>query len=233
MNEVISFITENGFYVFLVGIIASILLGIGKTIFRKKFITGEEKDETKENLFDTIVFLSSYVVSFICSFFYILISLRGVNFTEVLKCWLPVWMAQAMAYGIWKKVGLKRLLVYLAKLLIKDENKDGKISIDEVISQLKGAVKDGKLDVDTVVKDITNNIETEFPKVLEEVAKEEEDVEITKEMEDTLEAANGDATDLVEDVKGAIEEIKESGIKETAVIGESDVKVSVGPIIKL
>lgn len=210
MAEIIDLITANGIWIFLVGAITSILLGIIKTPIKAKVINDsltEDEREKRSNLFDTFAFLATYVLAFIGAIIYYLAATGGFQILEILKLVAPIWLAQSMVYGSWKKLGLKRLLQMLIKLIIKDANGDGKITIDEAILQLKGAYKNGKLDVDTLVKDITSNAEENLGEVVKEVV---ENSEITKEDEAMVKAAEGDYSEVIDQVKEAVVVIKDN-----------------------
>lgn len=211
MADIIDLIIANGIWIFLVGAFSSILLGIIKTPIKAKVINDNLTEEVKikrGNIFDTVAFLSTYVLAFLGAMIYYLIANGSFEIIEILKLVPPVWLAQSMVYGTWKKLGLKRLLQLLIKLAIKDANGDGKITIDEAILQLKGAYKNGKIDVDTLVKDITSNAEENLEDVVKEVV---EEAEITKADEAMVEVANGDPSKLVEEIKDHVTVIKSDG----------------------
>lgn len=211
MADIIDLIIANGIWIFLVGAFSSILLGIIKTPIKAKVINDSLTEEVKvkrENIFDTVAFLSTYVLAFLGAMIYYLIANGSFEIIEILKLVPPVWLAQSMVYGAWRKLGLKRLLQLLVKLAIKDANGDGEITIDEAILQLKGAYKNGKIDVDTLVKDITSNAEENLEEVVKEVV---EETEITKADEAMVEVANGDPSKLVEEIKDHVTVIKEGG----------------------
>ena len=95
-----------------------------------------------------------------------------------------------MVYGVWKKLGLKSFLLVLARLFVKDTNKDGQISMDEVISQLRVAYKDGKISIGDLVDDITKNAEDNLEGVVTELTK---DQEVTPEVETVAKAIESGA----------------------------------------
>lgn len=211
MVDIIDLIIANGIWIFLVGAFSSILLGIIKTPIKAKVINDSLTEEVKikrGNIFDTVTFLSTYVLAFLGAIAYYLIANGSFEIIEILKLVPPIWLTQAMVYGSWKKLGLKRLIKLLIKLVIKDANGDGKITIDEAILQLKGAYKKGKIDVDTLVKDITSNAEENFGEVVKEVV---EGAEITKADEAMVEVVKGDPSKLVEEIKDHVTVIKSDG----------------------
>ena len=204
MDEIIKLIASNGWGIFLTGVIASIAVGFIKTPLHKVFIKdslGETEKKKRENIFDTCVFLGTYVIAFIGAFIYTLIINKEVQWELTLEAWLPVWMAQSMTYGVWKKLGLKRTLLLLAKLFVKDTNNDGDITLDEAISQVKSAYKDGKIDMGTLVNGLSENANENLEGVVAEVAVNQE---ITPEIEATAKAINGEYSDLVEVAKDKI-----------------------------
>ena len=211
MAEIIDLIIANGIWIFLVGAITSILLGIIKTPIKTKVINDsltEDERKKKSNIFDTFAFLATYVLAFIGAIiYYLVLTGGGFQILEILKLVAPIWLAQSMVYGFWKKLGLKRLLQMFIKLIIKDANGDGKITIDEAILQLKGAYKNGKLDVNMLVKSITSNSEENLGEVVKEVV---ENSEITKEDEAMVKAAKGDYSKVIDHVKEAVMVIKDN-----------------------
>lgn len=160
MDGIIKLIQERGVWVFLVGVITSIIIGIIKTPIKNKVIPDglDEEEKTKrENIFDTVAFFSTYIFAFLGAMIYYLIINRSFSILPIFSLSLPVWTAQSMSYGIWKKLGLKRFLELLLKIFIKDKNRDGEITLDEALAQVKDAYKNGKLDLDTLIKDATDN----------------------------------------------------------------------------
>lgn len=211
MEEVIRIIQHNGIWVFLVGFLTSIIIGIVKTPIRKKVITdslAEEEKKKRENLFDTITYISSYLLAFIGAMVYCLIVEKGFHILSILGVTLPVYLSQSICYGIWKKLSLKRLFQLILKLFIKDRNKDGKVTLDEALEQVKDAYKNGKLDVDKLVSDITDNANETFPEVVEEVVSESGIAE-TEEVQNTVKAIEGDSSNLNENLSEAVKSAAE------------------------
>lgn len=175
MDGIIKLIQEHGVWVFLVGVITSLVIGIIKTPIKNKAIPdsleGEEKTK-RENIFDTVVFFSTYIFAFLGALVYYLIINKTFSILPILSLSLSVWMAQSMSYGIWKKLGLKRLLRLLLKLFIKDKNKDGRITLDEALAQVKKAYKKGKLDLDTLIKDATDSAVENFDETIAQAGQE-------------------------------------------------------------
>ena len=175
MDGIIKLIQEHGVWVFLVGVITSIIIGIIKTPIKNKVIPdsldGEEKIK-RENIFDTVTFFSTYIFAFLGAIVYYLIINRSFSILPILSLSLPIWMAQSMSYGIWKKLGLKRLLGLLLKLFIKDKNNDGEVTLDEALAQVKNAYKNGKLDLDTLIKDATDNAVENFDETVAQAGQE-------------------------------------------------------------
>ena len=175
MDGIIKLIQEHGVWVFLVGVITSIIIGIIKTPIKNKVIPdslGEEEKTKRENIFDTVTFFSTYIFAFLGAIVYYLIINRSFSILPILSLSLPIWMAQSMSYGIWKKLGLKRLLELLLKLCIKDKNNDGEITLDEALAQVKDAYKNGKLDLNTLIKDATDNAVENFDETIAQAGQE-------------------------------------------------------------
>lgn len=175
MDGIIKLIQEHGVWVFLVGVITSIIIGIIKTPIKNKVIPdglNEGEKIKRENIFDTVTFFSTYIFAFLGAIVYYLIINRSFSILPILSLSLPIWMAQSMSYGIWKKLGLKRLLELLLKLCIKDKNNDGEITLDEALAQVKDAYKNGKLDLNTLIKDATDNAVENFDETIAQAGQE-------------------------------------------------------------
>lgn len=206
MQEAVKIISESGIWVFLIGILTSIIIGIVKTPIRAKYveciIPGEERTN-RENLFDTITFLSTYVIAFIAALVYYTISTKMFNFGEIAKLSLPIWLSQSIAYGAWKKLGIKRALKLLAKLIFKDLNNNGEVSIDEAISQVVKGIKEGKFGIEDLVSTVNDNL----AEVVEDVAEASEG---TEEADLAVKMAEDGVDELAENIKTeAIESAKE------------------------
>ena len=230
MQEAVKLISENGIWVFLIGILTSIIIGAVKTPIRAKYvdtIVEGDKKEKAENLFDTAVFLSTYLVAILAAMVYYTISTKAFNLGEIFKLSLPIWLSQSIAYGAWKKLGIKRGLSLLAKLVFKDTDKSGEISIDEAISQVVKSIKDGKFGVEELVETVNDNL----AEVVEETAKASEG---TKEAELVKEVTQEGIDKVAEKIKKkAAESAKEIA---NTVIGKTkdgtEVSVNTQPIIK-
>lgn len=193
MDDIVKLIVSNGWGVFLTGLVASLLVGLIKTPLRSVFVGSkldEQAKKKREAIFDSFVFILTFITAFAGAFVYVLIKEKTIGWGHSLKVWLPVWMAQSMVYGVWKKLGLKSFLLVLARLFVRDTNKDGKISMDEVISQLRVAYKDGKINISDLVEDITKNAGDNLEGVVTELTK---DQEITPEIETVAKAIESEA----------------------------------------
>lgn len=207
MESIINLVLGKGLWPLVVGIITSILIGAIKTPIKKAVIKDGLDEKTKlhrENVFDTLVFLGSFVMAFLGAMVYSLILSRAFSIMDIVSFTPYVWLAQSMVYGIWKKLGLKRLLQLILKLLIKDRNKDGKISLDEAIAMVKDAFKNGKLDVDELLKNSVENVCENIENVLTEAT---ESVEVDKASEAVKQAVEGDSSKLVETIKESAESL--------------------------
>lgn len=225
MDGIIKLIQEHGVWVFLVGVITSLVIGIIKTPIKNKVIPDglDEEEKTKrENIFDTVVFFSTYIFAFLGAIIYYLIINRSFSILPILSLSLPVWMAQSMSYGIWKKLGLKRLLELLLKLFIKDKNNDGSISLDEALAQVKNAYKNGKLDLDTLIKDATDNAVEGFDDTIAQVGQELDEADKV-----TVNEADPKALEAT-----PVSETKVEGESQVVVNISKDVAVSKGKSIK-
>lgn len=207
MESIINLVLGKGLWPLVVGIITSILIGAIKTPIKKAVIKDGLDEKTKlhrENVFDTLVFLGSFVMAFLGAMVYSLILSRAFSIMDIVSFTPYVWLAQSMVYGIWKKLGLKRLLQLILKLLVKDRNKDGKISLDEAIAMVKDAFKNGKLDVDELLKNSVENVCENIENVLTEAT---ESVEVDKASEAVKQAVEGDSSKLVETIKESAESL--------------------------
>lgn len=212
-NDIVNVLKEHGVWAVLVGVITSILIGIIKTPIRKKVIPDTLEAKTKkkrEDIFDTVVSLSTYLMAFIAAMIYYPIMNHSFNIIEILELVPAIWLSQAMSYTVWKKVGLKRVLKWLGRLCFKDLNNDGKITLDEALVQVQGAYKNGKIDIGEILGNAAENLDG----VLDEVNQEVQEEEVTPEMEAMTEAANGNYTELVENTKEKVEQVVEE-VKET------------------
>lgn len=225
MDGIIKLIQEQGVWVFLVGVITSIIIGIIKTPIKNKVIPDslDEEEKTKrENIFDTVTFFSTYIFAFLGAIVYYLIINRSFSILPILSLSLPIWMAQSMSYGIWKKLGLKRLLGLLLKLFIKDKNNDGEITLDEALAQVKNAYKNGKLDLDTLIKDATDNAVENFDETVAQAGQELDEAD--KVMVNEADPKALEAT--------PVSETKAEGESQIVVNISKDVAVSKGKSIK-
>lgn len=207
MESIINLVLGKGLWPLVVGIITSILIGAIKTPIKKAVIKDGLDEKTKlhrENVFDTLVFLGSFVMAFLGAMVYSLILSRAFLIMDIIGFTPYVWLAQSMVYGIWKKLGLKRLLQLILKLLIRDRNKDGKISLDEAIAMVKDAFKNGKLDVDELLKNSVENVCENIENVLTEAT---EGIEVDKASEAVKQAVGGDSSKLVETIKESAESL--------------------------
>ena len=225
MDGIIKLIQENGVWVFLVGVITSLVMGIIKTPIKNKVISdsleGEEKTK-RENIFDTVAFFSTYIFAFLGALVYYLIINKTFSIMPILSLSLPIWMAQSMSYGIWKKLGLKRLLKLLLKLFIKDKNKDGEITLDEALAQVKNAYKNGQLDLDTLIKDATDNVIENFDETIAQTGQELDETDKV-----TVNEADPKALEAT-----PVSETKAEGESQVVVNISKDVAVSKGKSIK-
>lgn len=225
MDGIIKLIQENGVWVFLVGVITSLFMGIIKTPIKNKVISdsleGEEKTK-RENIFDTVAFFSTYIFAFLGALVYYLIINKAFSIMPILSLSLPIWMAQSMSYGIWKKLGLKRLLKLLLKLFIKDKNKDGEITLDEALAQVKNAYKNGQLDLDTLIKDATDNAVENFDETIAQTGQELDETDKV-----TVNEVDPKALEAT-----PVSETKAEGESQVVVNISKDVAVSKGKSIK-
>jgi methyl-accepting chemotaxis protein len=130
---------------------------------------------------------------------YYLVLTRSFNIFEITKLALPIWLAQSLTYGAWKKLGLKRFLALMAKLLFKDLDNNGKISMDEAISQVVKSIKEGKIDVESLVSTVNNSLSD----VVEEVSEVSKGTKEAEKVEKVIEAL--DKESMADPISVAVE----------------------------
>ena len=212
MEGIIKLILEDGIWAVVVGLLTSILIGIVKTPIRKRAICRCDDPVirgNRENVFDTLVFLSTFVFAFLGAMSYYMIINRAFYLMPILDLGLTVWLSQSLIYGIWKKLGLKRFLQIIPKIFVKDVDNDGKITLKDAIKQVKYAYKHGKLDVEKLVAVAIENATENAEDVLKVAS---DGIEITESMAAVVEAKNGDPEALVEEVKESVNVVAKGSI---------------------
>lgn len=218
MESIIRLVSEQGIWVFLTGVITSILIGAIKTPIKAKAIPAdldEAKKAKREHIFDILVFIGTFVMAAIGAIVLCAITYKCLKALPVFKYSLSIWLAQSLVYGIWKKLGLKKLVQLLLKLFIKDTNKDGQITLSDAIEMVRNAWKNGKLDVDELLKESVDNATENLGETLSEASKGLEAGEALKAGEAAI---NGDykpmasvAVDIVKDTTNHGVEVVKDG----------------------
>lgn len=220
MESLLSLLGKYGWQMFLLGVLGSAAIGAIKSpirsfVFNKHSHLDKDSTEYKsiEDKFDTFVFLGTFLVAGLVSLIYLYLA-NKFSWAELLSDSIAVWLIQSAVYGIWRKLGLKRLLQAVYSAVRKaaekrlDKNKDGRITFDEAILSIKNLVKNGKLDISEVLK----NTEQMLPEIIEDVAKDlteeageaglintEEEVD---KLETTIKETLADALEPVSEIPG-------------------------------
>lgn len=134
-----------------------------------KYLLKKGTSESADNNFDTAAFVLGFVVAIILGCIYtVTASSSGwlynvgedgtkeiikANFELYISNGFGTWYYQLAYYGIWKKLGAKRLLslVWSKIKTVFDKNHDGNIDLDEAASFVTGLLKDGKLNIEEVL----------------------------------------------------------------------------------
>lgn len=180
MNDLIDLVRNDGIWLFVAGLLTSILLGFIKTYTKSKLVSEneltEEEKKKRDNLFDIVCFISGYILSLIASMVCYPIINGSFSFLGVLVLSMSVWTAQQLIFGIWKKLGLKRFLIMVANMVIRDQNGDGKIDFTDAILQVKKAFRGGKFNVGDFTDEASKGLEEGLEKMNEEMGEELGDI---------------------------------------------------------
>lgn len=217
MENLLSLFVKYGWQICVLGVLGSILIGIIKTPIRARVFRGVKDapvDDIKlkhmENVFDSCVFIGTYVIAVLLAVGYLLY-IQQLAWLTVVSASFQVWMVQSVCYGIWKKMSIKRLLETIIKSikasLIKrvDKNKDGRISFEEATEAIQSLIKNGTIDINKVLEIAEESVPGIVADIVEQVSTEAQ-VEISP-VKETVK--------LVQAVSAVKEEIKEvAAVKE-------------------
>lgn len=192
MEELLTLFLRYGWQICIAGLIGSILIGIIKTPIKAKVLkklsnlpADSEAVKHAENALDTTIFLGTYVISIGLAAAYLALMNFVISFNAIISSSFQIWLVQNVVYGVWKKLGLKRILKYIIdgfkKAIISrlDKNKDGKVSFTEAAEALTGLIKNGKIEVSELLKIAEETSPGIVTEILENATKEEK--ESTKE----------------------------------------------------
>ena len=192
MEELLTLFLRYGWQICIAGLIGSILIGIIKTPIKAKVLkklsnlpADSEPVKHAENALDTTIFLGTYVISIGLAAAYLALMNFVISFNAIISSSFQIWLVQNAVYGVWKKLGLKRILIYIIDGFKKDiisrldKNKDGKVSFTEAAEALTGLIKNGKIEVSELLKIAEETSPGIVTEILENATKEEK--ESTKE----------------------------------------------------
>lgn len=198
METLLVLAEKYGLAVFICGLIGSILVGCIKTPMRhavnKKIEAFESTDPRvtrTATIMDIVTYFISMVVAVLVTVAYLLI-FKQFTWRSLLSVTIAVWPVQTAVYNVWKKLGLKKLLLIIweefKKAIVRsiDKDKNGKIELNEVMETAKDLTEGGKLNTDKLVdmaKDATPSL---VEGVLTSVDKEASKVEMPPEPEQTI-----------------------------------------------
>ena len=149
--NLISLLQTFGWQIALVGLLGTIIVGLLKKPF--SFVVNKiAKKEISDTSFDTAAFLLGFVVALILGIVYSILAshfawVDEYTWVNWIMSIFGTWGCQVSYYNIWKKLGLKRLLIIIweaIKQSIKnkaDKNKD----IEEAAQVLDDLLGSGKL----------------------------------------------------------------------------------------
>jgi hypothetical protein len=186
MEELLTLFLRYGWQICIAGLIGSILIGIIKTPIKVKVLkklsnlpADSEAVKHTENALDTMIFLGTYVMSIGLAAAYLTLMNLIISFNTIISSSFQIWLVQNVVYGVWKKLGLKRILIYIIegfnKAIISrlDKNKDGKVSFTEAAETLTGLIKNGKIEVDALLKLAEETSPGIVTEILQNATKEE------------------------------------------------------------
>lgn len=206
----VEILRQYGWKICILALIGCILVGIIKTpiniaIKRKldKISADEAKRKKVNTIYDSLVYIGNYLIALIatviCNFIYTM----RLPVKELFEMSLQTWLLQNAFYGIWKKLGLKGLLLVLFRGLrnwfknLFDKDDDGKVTPSEVNDTVQDFVKDGKLDSGKLFGKITDKVPNLVVDIINE-ASEAADVEISNDTDKAKEELKTKVIDLTE-----------------------------------
>ena len=188
MEELLTLFLRYGWQICIAGLIGSILIGIIKTPIKAKVLkklsnlpADSEPVKHTENALDTTIFLGTYIISIGLAAAYLALMNLIISFNTIISSSFQIWLVQNVVYGVWKKLGLKRILNYIIegfkKAIISrlDKNKDGKVSFTEAAEALTGLIKNGKIEVSELLKIAEETSPGIVTEILENATKEEKE----------------------------------------------------------
>lgn len=184
MTDLFTLFARYGWQLALVALLGTIAVNLLKTPFRK--LTAKILKTTPEALsesnFDIAASILSFLVAAILGITYSIIAstcglltvevdgqvvAKKLEFINYVSNVMGTWVYQVVFYNIWKKFGLKRILVVVFTAIKGkiDANKDSKLTIEDLLVLIAKLKKEGKITAEEVIE----IIKQEAPKVADEI----------------------------------------------------------------
>lgn len=184
MTDLFSLFARYGWQLALVALLGTIVVNLLKTPFRK--LTAKILRTTPEALsssnFDIAASILSFLVAAVLGTIYSVIAstcgfltveVDGVVVAKKLEFMgyasniIGTWVYQVVFYNIWKKFGLKRIIIVIFTAIKTriDANKDSKLTIEDLLVLIAKLKKDGKITAEEVIE----IVKQEAPKVADEI----------------------------------------------------------------
>lgn len=184
MTDLLTLFTRYGWQLSLVALLGTIIVNLLKTPFRKLTakILRTTTEELSDSSFDVAASILSFLVATILGVSYSIIAstcgfltveVDGVIVAKKLEFMgyasnvMGTWVYQVVFYNIWKKFGLKKILVIIFTAIKNkiDANKDSKLTIEDLLILISKLKKDGKITSEEIIE----IIKQEAPKVADEI----------------------------------------------------------------
>lgn len=184
MTDLFTLFTRYGWQLALVALLGTIIVNLLKTPFKK--LTAKILKTTPEALsesnFDVAASILSFLVAAVLGVAYSIIAstcgfltveidgaivAKKLDFMGYVSNVMGTWVYQVVFYNIWKKFGLKRILVIIFTAIKSriDANKDSKLTIEDLLVLIAKLKKDGKITSEEIIE----IIKQEAPKVADEI----------------------------------------------------------------
>jgi hypothetical protein len=184
MTDLFTLFTRYGWQLALVALLGTIIVNLLKTPFKK--LTAKILKTTPEALsesnFDVAASILSFLVAAVLGVTYSIIAstcgfltveidgvivAKKLDFMGYVSNVMGTWVYQVVFYNIWKKFGLKRILVIIFNAMKSriDANKDSKLTIEDLLVLIAKLKKDGKITSEEIIE----IIKQEAPKVADDI----------------------------------------------------------------
>lgn len=184
MTDLFTLFTRYGWQLALVALLGTIIVNLLKTPFRKLTakILRTTSEELSESNFDVAASILSFLVAAVLGVTYSIIAstcgfltveiegevvVKKLEFIGYASNVMGTWVYQVVFYNIWKKFGLKKILVVIFTAVKGriDTNKDSKLTIEDLLVLITKLKKDGKITSEEIIE----IIKQEAPKVADEI----------------------------------------------------------------